>query len=164
MKASTENLERCRIALNIEAEASELDKSLDEAYRHLVKEVAIPGFRKGKAPRAILEQRIGKKSLLEEALEHLIPELYKQAIKSQEVEPIAEPELEITQTEPLIFKAIVSLKPEVKLGDYHDVKLEASPQAEVTDKEVVAAMEEVQQRQLLCRSLLRSEEHTSELQ
>ena len=84
---------------------------------------------------------------MEEALEHLIPELYKQAIKSQEVEPIAEPELEITQTEPLIFKAIVSLKPEVKLGDYHDVKLEASPQAEVTDKEVVAAMEEVQQRQ-----------------
>ncbi|HJX68882.1 MAG TPA: trigger factor [Dehalococcoidia bacterium] len=147
MKVSTENLENCRIALNVEAEASELDKSLDEAYRHLVKEVAIPGFRKGKAPRAILEQRIGKKSLLEEALEHLIPELYKQAIKSQEVEPIAEPELEITQTEPLIFKAIVSLKPEVKLGDYHDVKLEASPQAEVTDKEVVAAMEEVQQRQ-----------------
>src|SRR4030042_224657 len=92
MKVSTENLENCRIALNVEAEASELDKS-------------------------------------------------------QEVEPIAEPELEITQTEPLIFKAIVSLKPEVKLGDYHDVKLEASPQAEVTDKEVVAAMEEVQQRQ-----------------
>src|SRR4030043_971518 len=106
MKASTENLERCRIALNIEAEASELDKSLDEAYRHLVKEVAIPGFRKGKAPRAILEQRIGKKSLLEEALEHLIPELYKQAIKSQEVEPIADPELEITQPEPLILTAM----------------------------------------------------------
>jgi trigger factor len=147
MKVNTENLESCRIALNIEAEAGELDKSLDEAYRHLVKEVAIPGFRKGKASRAILEQHIGKKSLLEEALEHLIPELYKQAIKSQELEPIAEPELEIAQTEPLIFKAIVSLKPEVKLGNYHDVKLEPSPQAEVTDKEVAAAVEELRQRQ-----------------
>jgi len=147
MKISAENLESCRIALNIEAEGSELDKSLDEAYHRLVREVSIPGFRKGKAPRAILEQRIGKKSLLEEALEHLIPELYKQAIKSQELEPIAEPELEVTQTEPLIFKAIVSLRPEVKLGDYHDVKLEASPQAEVTDKEVAAAMEELRQRQ-----------------
>src|SRR4030042_2134674 len=92
MKVSTENLENCRIALNVEAEASELDKS-------------------------------------------------------QELEPIAEPELEVTQTEPLIFKAIVSLRPEVKLGDYHDVKLEASPQAEVTDKAVAAAMEELRQRQ-----------------
>ena len=147
MKVSTENLESCRIALNIEAEANELDKAVDEAYRHLVKEVSIPGFRKGKASRAILERHIGKKSLLEEALEHLIPELYKQAIKSQELEPIAEPELEITQTEPLIFKATVSLKPEVKLGDYHGIKLDASPEIEVTDKEIAAAMEEVRQRQ-----------------
>jgi len=147
MKVSTENLESCRIALNIEAEANELDKAVDEAYRHLVKEVSIPGFRKGKASRAILERHIGKKSLLEEALEHLIPELYKQAIKSQELEPIAEPELEITQTEPLTFKATVSLKPEVKLGDYHGIKLDASPEIEVTDKEIAAAMEEVRQRQ-----------------
>ncbi len=147
MKVSTENLENCRIALNVEAEASELDKSLDEAYRHLVKEVAIPGFRKGKAPRAILEQRIGKKSLLEEALEHLVPELYRQAIQSKDLEPIAEPELEITQTEPLIFKATVSLKPEVKLGDYHGLRLDASPQVEVTDKEVAAAMDEFRKEQ-----------------
>src|SRR4030043_1153853 len=95
----------------------------------------------------ILEQRIGKKSLLEEALEHLIPELYKQAIKSQELEPIAEPELEITQTEPLIFKATVSLKPEVKLGDYHGIRLDASPEIEVTDKEVAAAMDEFRKEQ-----------------
>jgi trigger factor len=147
MKVSTENLENCRIALNIEAEAGELDKALDEAYHHLVREVSVPGFRKGKTPRAILEQHIGKKSLLEEALEHLIPELYKQAMQSQQIEPIAEPELEVTQTEPLIFKATVSLRPEVKLGDYHGMKLEPSPPAEVTDKEVAVAMEELRQRQ-----------------
>ena len=147
MKVSTEDLKNCRIALNIEAEASELDESLDEAYHHLVKEVSVPGFRKGKAPRVILEQHIGKRALLEEALEHLVPQLYKQAIQSKDLEPIAEPELEITQTEPLIFKAIVSLKPEVKLGDYHSIRLDASPEIEVTDKEVAAAMEELRKEQ-----------------
>ncbi len=147
MKVSAENLESCRVALNIESEAGELDKSLDEAYHHLVKEVSVPGFRKGRAPRAVLEQHIGKRGLLEEALEHLVPQLYNQAIKSQGIEPIAEPELEITQTEPLIFKAVVSLKPEVKLGDYHRIKVEPGPQIEVTEKEVAAATEEVRQRQ-----------------
>jgi len=147
MKVSAENLENCRIALKIEAEASELDKSLDEAYRHVVKEVSVPGFRKGKTPRAILEQHIGKRGLLEEALEHLIPQLYKQAIQSQGIEPIAEPELEVTQTEPLTFKAVVSLKPEVKLGDYHGMKLEPGLPTEVTDKEIAAAIEELRQRQ-----------------
>jgi trigger factor len=147
MKVSTENLESCQIALNIEAEASEVDKSLDEAYHRLVKEVSIPGFRKGKAPRGILEQHIGKKNLLEEALEHLVPQLYGQAIESEKIEPIARPQIEITQTEPLIFKAVVSLKPEVKLGDYHGIRLDASPEIEVTDKEVVAATEELRARQ-----------------
>jgi trigger factor len=147
MKVSTENLESCQIALNIEAEASEVDKSLDEAYHRLVKEVSIPGFRKGKAPRGILEQHIGKKNLLDEALEHLVPQLYGQAIESQKIEPIATPQIEITQTDPLIFKAVVSLKPEVKLGDYHGIRLDASPEIEVTDKEVAAATEELRVRQ-----------------
>jgi trigger factor len=147
MKVSTENLENRQIALNIEAEASELDKSLDEAYRHLVNEVSIPGFRKGKAPRAILVQHIGKKNLLEEALEHLIPQLYEQAIESQKIEPIARPEIEVIQTEPVVFKAIVSLKPEVKLGDYHSIRLEPSPEIKIAKKEVTAAMEELRERQ-----------------
>ena len=147
MKVSAQNLESCQVALNIEAEASELDKSLDEAYRHLVKEVSIPGFRKGKAPRAILEQHIGRKNLLEEALEHLVPQLYGQAIESQKMEPIARPQIEISQSEPLIFRAVVSLKPEVSLGDYHRIRLDAGHQIEVTDKEVAAAMEELRARQ-----------------
>jgi trigger factor len=147
MKVSTENLGNCQTALTIEAEDSELDKSLDEAYHHLVNEVSIPGFRKGKAPRAVLVQHIGKKSLLDEALEHLIPQLYKQAIESQEIEPIARPEVEIIQTEPVVFKAIVSLKPEVKLGDYHNIRLEPEPVIKIAKKEVTAAMEEFRERQ-----------------
>ncbi len=142
MKVSAEDLENCRMALNIEAEASELDKSMDEAYHHLVKEVSVPGFRKGKAPRVILEQHIGKGALLEEAVEHLVPKLYREAIESKDLEPIAQPELEITQSEPLVFKAIVSLKPEVRLGDYHEIKVDAGLATEVTDKEVALAIEE----------------------
>jgi trigger factor len=147
MKISTETLGNCQTDLTIEAEASELDKSLDEAYHHLVNEVSIPGFRKGKAPRAVLVQHIGKNSLLEEALERLIPQLYKQAIESQEIEPIARPEIEVIQTEPLVFKATVSLKPEVKLGDSHNIKLESGPPIKIGKKEISAAMEEVRERQ-----------------
>ena len=147
MKVSTENSGNCQTVLTIEAETDELDKSLDEAYHHLVNKVSIPGFRKGKAPRAILVQHIGKKNLEEEALEHLIPQLYKQAIESQEIEPIARPEIEVVQTEPLVFKAIVSLKPEVKLGDYHSIRLEPHPVMKIAEKEVTAAMEEFRERQ-----------------
>jgi len=147
MKVSTEDVGNRQIALNIEAEDAELDKSLDEAYHHLVKEVSIPGFRKGKAPRAILVQHVGKQNLLEEALEHLIPQLYKQAIESQEIEPIARSEIEIIKTEPVVFKAIVSLKPEIKLGDYHSIRVEPSPAIKIAKKEVAYAMEEFRERQ-----------------
>jgi trigger factor len=147
MKASTENLGNCQAVLTIEAEASELDKSLNEAYHHLVNEVSIPGFRKGKAPRTILVQHVGKQSLLHEALEHLIPQLYKQAIESQELEPIAGPEIEIIQTEPLVFKAVVSLKPEIKLGDCHSIRLDPSPVVKITRKEIAAAIDEFRERQ-----------------
>jgi trigger factor len=92
-------------------------------------------------------QHIGKKNLLDEALEHLIPQLYKQAIESQKLEPIARPQIEVTQTEPVVFKAIVSLKPEVKLGDYHSIKLETSSVIKITEEEVTAAMEEFRERQ-----------------
>jgi len=147
MKVSTANLGDCQAVLTIEAEASELDKSLNAAYHHLVNEVSIPGFRKGKAPRSILMQHVGKKSLLGEAFEHLIPQLYKQAIESEKLEPIARPEIEIIQTEPLVFKAMVPLKPEVKLGDYHSIKLRPVPVAKVARKEIAAAMEEFRTRQ-----------------
>jgi len=142
MKVSRENPEDCQAVLTIEAEAAELDESLDAAYRQLVNKVSIPGFRKGKAPRAILEQHIGRQSLLEEAYEHLLPELYRQAIESEELQPVARPEVEITQAEPLVFRAVVSLRPEVKLGDYHGMKLEPAPAVKMGKKEVTAAMQE----------------------
>lgn len=146
MKISSEKMENCQVCLNIEAEAGELEKSLNEAYHHLVTKVSVPGFRKGKAPRAILEQYVGKDALLREALEHLIPQLYEQAIASQQIEAIAAPQIELIQNEPLVFKAIVPLKPEVKLGDYHHIELKPEP-IEVSDKEIEAAIEQLRQQQ-----------------
>jgi trigger factor len=146
MKVTREKTENCQASLNIEAEARELEKALDGAYRHLVSKVSVPGFRKGKAPRAILEQHLGKSALLEEALERLIPQLYRQAIESEKIEPIAQPQIEITQTEPLVFQAIVPLKPTVKLGDYHSIKLKPEP-VEIGAGEIGAAIEQLRQQQ-----------------
>jgi len=146
MRVTSEKLENCQVSLNIEVEARELEKALDEAYHRLVSKVSIPGFRKGKTPRAILEQHLGKSTLLEEALERLIPQLYKQAIESEKIEPIAQPQIEITQNEPLVFKAIVPLKPTVKLGDYHSIKLKAEP-VEIGAGEIGAAIEQLRQQQ-----------------
>ena len=146
MKITTETLEDSQIALNIEAEADELNKAMDDAYRRLVNKVSVPGFRKGKAPRLILEQHIGKGALLEEALEELIPRLYSEAIDLQKIEPIEQPQMEIIQTEPVIFKAVVPVKPTVELGDYHNLRLESEP-VEVTEEEVDAAIESKRQEQ-----------------
>lgn len=146
MKVSTEKMENCQVALTIEAEAGELDKSLSEAYHRLVNKASIPGFRKGKAPRAILEQHLGKGALLEDALDRLIPQLYKEAIESQEIKPIAEPQIEITQTAPVVLKAIVPLKPTIKLGNYHGIKLEPEP-VEISDEQIEAAIEQIRQEQ-----------------
>ena len=148
MKVTAETLEDSQVALNIEAEAGELNKAMDEAYRRLVNKVSVPGFRKGKAPRFILEQHIGKGALLEEALEQLIPQLYKEAIDLQKIEPIDQPQVEIIQTEPVVFKAVVPVKPTVELGDYRNIKLQPEP-VEITDEEIDAAVELKRQEQAI---------------
>jgi trigger factor len=144
MKVTSEKIENCQVALNIEVEANELDRFLNEAYHRLVNKVSIPGFRKGKAPRVILEQHLGKSALLEDALGRMIPQLYKQAIESEQIDAIAEPQIEISQTEPVIFKAIVPVKPEIRLGDYHNIELKPES-VEIGDEEIQTAMEQIRQ-------------------
>jgi trigger factor len=146
MKVTTEKMEHRQVALTIEVEPGELEKSREKAYHRLVSRVSIPGFRKGKAPRAVLEQHVGKESLLKEALELLMPELYQEAVKSQGLEPIAEPQIEITQTEPVVFQAIVPLKPTIELGDYHDIKVKPEP-VEIGNDEIETTIEQIRQEQ-----------------
>ena len=135
MKVTNEKTEDRQAFLTVEMEPSEMEDSLDSAYRRLVKRARIPGFRTGKAPRAILERYVGKESLLEEALNKLVPDAYNKAIKEQEIEAFAQPQIEITQTEPLIFTAKVPLRPVVTLGDYQSIKVKQEP-AKVTDSDV----------------------------
>lgn len=146
MKVSTERIENSQVVLNIEVEPEEVESSLELAYRRLVKNTAIPGFRKGKAPRALLERFIGKEALLDDALEHLVPEVYAQAIEEQGIEVIAQPQIEVTQTDPVIFKATVAIRPSIELGDYRQIRL-SQETVVVADDEVAAAMEQLRYQQ-----------------
>ena len=85
MKATADRIEGCQVVLQVEVEPEELERSLAQAYHHLVSRAKVPGFRQGKAPRHILERYLGKEALLDEALEHLIPEIYAQAVAEQEI-------------------------------------------------------------------------------
>ena len=146
MKLSSEKIENSQVVLNIEAEPEEVELALEEAYRHLAKSTDIPGFRRGKAPRAMLERYLGREVLLEEATEHLVPQLLGRALEEQGIDAIAEPEIEITQNDPLIFKSTVSVRPTVELGDYRQIRVDPEP-VEVADEEVDKAMEQIRFQQ-----------------
>jgi len=146
VKVNNEKTENSQVFLTIEMEQSEMEESLESSYKSLVKTAKIPGFRKGKAPRAVLERYVGKESLLENAVNNLVPEAYEKALKEQGIEAIAQPQLEITQTEPLIFKAVVPLKPVIKLGDYR--KIRVTPETvEVTENQIDDIIEELRHQQ-----------------
>lgn len=142
MKVTNEKMENSQAFLTIEMESDEVEEALKKSYHHLVGRVDIPGFRKGKAPRAILERYVGRERLLQDALDELVPEAYEKAIKEQGIEAIAQPQIEIVQTEPVLFKATVPLEPTVKLGDYHSIRL--TPEiAKVEEEDVDAAIEQL---------------------
>ena len=146
MKVTKEKTENRQVFLTVEMEPAELEESMEKAYSHLVKETNIPGFRRGKAPRTVLEQHIGKEKLLEDALNHLIPEAYEKAVKEQELEPIARSAIEIVKTDPVVFKAIVPLEPTTKLGDYHTIKGKPEP-VQVTEDNINAVIEQLRHQQ-----------------
>ena len=146
MKVSPGNTENRQMVLEIEADPEEIESSLDVAYNRLVKRANIPGFRKGKAPRQMVERHLGKEVLLQEALEHLVPQLLDQAISEQGLEPIAQPEVEITRVDPLAFKATVPLKPTVELGKYLEIRIDKEP-VTVTEENVNSVIEQLRQQQ-----------------
>jgi len=146
MKVTTDKIEGSRVVLNIEVEAEEMEKAVQQAYRRLGAKADIPGFRKGKAPTALLEQFFGKAALIEDAAEHLLPEVYDRAIQENEVDAIAQPEVEIVQVDPLSFKATVPVRATVELGDYSEMRFE--PEAvEVTEDEVAEVLERIRSLQ-----------------
>jgi trigger factor len=142
LKVTKEKVENSQAFLTIEMEPADMEDGMQDAYRHLVQKTNVPGFRKGKAPRAMLERTVGKGRMLEEAIDHIVPKAYEKALKEQEIEPYAQPSLEITQPEPLIFKAVVPLKPTVTLGDYKSIRV--TPEVdEIKDENINSVIEEL---------------------
>jgi len=142
VKVTNEKTENCQAFLTVEMEPDEVEESLERSYYRLAKKTNIPGFRKGKAPRAILERYIGKESLLEDALNSLLPEAYEKAIKEQKIEAFAQPHIEIAQTDPVVFKVAVPLTPTIKLGDYQRIQIAPEP-VELSEDDVSATIEQL---------------------
>lgn len=118
MKVSSAELPPRQMSLDIEVEQERLDRAVDEALRRLAGRVDVPGFRRGKAPRSMVERMIGRDRIVEEALDRLVPEVVSEAMEQEKVEPYTRPRVESIEFEPLRLKAVVGLAPKVELGDY----------------------------------------------
>ena len=118
---------------------------MDRAYRKLVKRIDVPGFRKGKTPRAMLERHIGRERLLQEAIDLLVPEAYNQALEENEIDAIDQPQIEMTGSEPLSFKATVPVRPTIDLGDYKALRVPLDL-VEVDEKDVEQSVDELRRR------------------
>lgn len=138
MSLQVEKLEKNMAKLTIEAGAEELEKAIEKAYQKQKGQISIPGFRKGKVPRKMVEKMYGKEVFYEDAANALIPDAYDKALDECEEDIVSSPKIEVVQIEagkPFIFTATVALKPEVKLGKYKGVKIDKID-TEVTDEEI----------------------------
>lgn len=135
--------------LTVEVDAETFKTALDDAFKKVVKQVSIPGFRKGKVPRGLFEQRFGVEALYQDALDILLPVEYPKAVEEAGIEPVDRPEIDVEKIEKgesLIFTAKVTVKPEVKLGDYKGLGIEKDDTA-VTDEDVQNELKSLQERQ-----------------
>jgi len=148
VKVTAERIPDSQVVLQIEIDPDQMDRTLDRAYRRLVQRAELPGFRKGKAPRELLERHLGRERLVHEALDMLIPEAYNKALEEHEIDAIDQPRLDIVQEEPLIFKATVPVRPTARLGDYAGLRVER-PSAVVAEEDVDAALEDLRRRYAL---------------
>lgn len=153
MSVQVEKLEKNMAKLTIECSAEDFEKAIQTAYNKTKGQIQIPGFRKGKAPRKMIEQMYGKGVFYEDAANELLPTAYEAAVKECGEEVVSQPEIDVTQIEagkPFIFTALVALKPEVTLGQYKGVKVD-KVEVTVTDEEIDADLQ--QQRENAARSI-----------
>lgn len=146
MKITSESLADRQVQLQIELEEPELEQHKQRAYRKLVQQYNVPGFRKGKAPRHILERYLGADTLVQEDLEALLDKTVMDAVEQENLEPVARPQItEIESLEPISFKATVPLKPEVTLGDYKAIRVPWE-EAKATDEEIEEVLENLRKQ------------------
>jgi trigger factor len=148
MKVSSEVIEKNVVQLEIEVDASKVDVALDQAFKKVVLKVNVPGFRKGKVPRSIFENKFGIESLYNDAMEILLPQAYKEAVEETGISPIDQPDVEVVQFakgQTMIFKAKVVVKPEVELGSYKELDI-ATSAVSVSDEEISEELTRLQNR------------------
>lgn len=157
MKVSVEKKPTSEAVLDVELTWDEMEKASDKAYRKLVQKVDIQGFRRGKAPRTILERRLGKEYIYQEGLDDLITETYRDAVKEHDLTPITQPKLDAPVFEmgqPYHFTLTVPIVTPVELGDYHALKFERE-EATVTSEEVDKEIDSLRNRQATWESVER---------
>lgn len=148
MSVKWEKLEGNQGVLTVTVDANKVNEGLDYAFKKVVKTINVPGFRKGKIPRPLFEKRFGVEALYQDALDYILPDAYANAVEESGIEPVARPEIDIEQLEKgkdLIFKATVTVKPEVKLGEYKNLEVEKMD-TEVTDEDVEKELKNLQER------------------
>jgi len=145
VKATVEPLEGNKVKLSVEVDEQEFEQAVDAAFKKIAREVRIPGFRPGKAPRRLLESRLGTGAGRAQALNDSLPEYYSDAVRLNEVDVIAPPEIEVTSGEeegPVTFEAVVEVRPTVEISGYADLTVEI-PSPAATDEEIDAQIERV---------------------
>ena len=145
MKVTSERIPESQILLEIELDDERVTKSLNQAARRLAQRYRIPGFRKGKAPRVVIEQTLGADAVFEEAIDRMIPEAYEWAVKDQGIAPIGPPEVESIDRDPVRIRARVPMPPEIDLGPYREIALVEEP-VSVTEEDVENAILEVRRQ------------------
>lgn len=148
MSCKVENLEKNMAKLTIEVSAEEFEAALEKAYQKNKNKISVQGFRKGKAPRSIIEKMYGAGVFYEDAANEIMPEAYEKAAKESGLDIVSRPEIDVVQIEkgqPFIFTAEVAVKPEVELGEYKGIEVEKKA-IEVTDEEVAAEINKVREQ------------------
>lgn len=147
VQANWEKKEGNEGVLTITVPAERFEKALDQAFKKVVKDVNIPGFRKGKVPRPIFEQRFGVESLYQDAIDIVLPSAYSEAVEQTDIFPVDQPSIDIDEIErgkDLVFVCEVTVKPEVKLGDYKGLEVDVEEE-EVTEEHVTYELEALQE-------------------
>jgi trigger factor len=127
VKVSTERLPESRIEVKIEVEGERLERAMESASRRLASKVKIPGFRPGKAPRAVLERHLGEHAVLHEAIDRLMPDVYQEALDQEGIDPIDQAEYELVTEQPLVARFTVPVRPTIDLGDYTSLRVPNEP-------------------------------------
>ncbi len=148
LTTTSERLEANKAKLRVEVPDASLKPALDAAYRRWSNEIRVPGFRKGKVPRQLIDQRVGPEAIREEALREALPDLYVSALESEELEAIAPPEIEVVTFEsgvPIVFEATVDLRPEFVLPEYSGITVEA-PSSDISDEDLNDQLDRLRDR------------------